>query len=159
MDSKFDAAIHALVSRLGWSYSSKTIADLRERLKAEEFFIDESGEIVSPSGESLGSAVGRLWEEGPPPGAKPGAPFAATGEPTIGGMSKADFESLSPQRQAELKIGAGEPPTPFWLKGRAAPVSVAEITQRTGLSAEDYEKLPVERRLEITDEIKFNRGK
>jgi hypothetical protein len=156
MRNVFTSEILRLVANVGWRYTSETVDDAADRLIAEGFFLDEKGAIVSPSGESFGSAIARVWEEGPAPGATPAPTVAAA--PMPGGLSKADFESLSPLRQAELKMGAGEPPTPFWLKGRAAPVSVAEITQRTGLSAEDFEKLPIERRLEITDEVKFNRG-
>jgi hypothetical protein len=160
MDSKFDGAIYALVSRLGWSYSSKTIADLRERLKAEEFFIDESGAIVSPSGESLGSAVGRLWEEGPPPGANSGASAASTSEDAerarFGGFLKADLPTLSHETRLAVMMGADAPRKvdPYISARPAAPVSIAEITQRTGISAKAFNAMLVDRKLAIEDAVK-----
>jgi hypothetical protein len=158
MSQKFHPAIFKLVNNLGWRYTQKSIADVAAHLEAEGFVFTETGDIVSPSGEFFGAAVGRLWEEGPPAG---DAKAVRAGARHANGLTDADIAAIKdPQRRLEVlaEVEGGCRVVPAWQRGPNAPVTVAEIVQRTGLTAEDFAALPPDRKLQITDEVKFGRN-
>ena len=155
---QFESAIHKLVHGLGWSYTSTTIGNAAQRLIAEGFFIDETGDIASPGGESFGSGIARVWEESPASTGNTVRQVSGTRHPN--GLSDADIAAIKdPFRRAEVQaeVEGGCRVVPAWQRGPNAPVTIGEITQRTGLTAEAFAMLDPTRKLEIESEVKFAR--
>lgn len=156
MSQKFHLPIFNLVNNLGWSYTQKSIADVAAHLEAEGFVFTETDEIVSPSGEFFGAAVGRLWDE-PAPGEKP-APTVVGGFQFSG--PKTIFDAQARERDLTRMLETKQKLSPGGEGARhVAPVSPAEIERATGLSPEAFAKRDPEYKLSIENEIKFNRGK
>ncbi|CAN2534474.1 hypothetical+protein [Methylocapsa aurea] len=158
MSEKFHPAIFKLVNSLGWRYTQKSIADVAAHLEAEGFVFTETDDIVSPSGEFFGAAVGRLWEEGPPAG---GAKAVPAGARHPNGLTDADIAAIKdPQRRLEVlaEVEGGCRVVPSWQRSAARPATIGEIAQRTGLTAEAFAALPPDRKIEIENEVKFARN-
>jgi hypothetical protein len=145
-----------ILSKNGFTFTNKEIDAFAERLEGEQFNMDESGSFWSPSGESLVTAVYRLWAEGAP-AASPTAKGDEGFRESHGGYSEEDFDKLSNwDKHAILEEAKGAPPPP--KDNRPAPVSRAAVIQFSGLSAADYDALPLQRRLELENAVKAQRG-
>jgi hypothetical protein len=138
IDRYLDSEIVSLAIRNGWSYDSKTVTNMRENLKARGFFINEAKEIVSPSDESFGSAIGELWGE-PAPGATT-APTVVVTAPVNSGP-KTIFDAQARERQLVEMIGTQPPASRFKPAGLPP-----------GMSAAEFEALSPEEKMRAADE-------
>jgi hypothetical protein len=124
IDKILDGEIAKLVIGLNWRYDTKTVAAVRENMKAEGFFVAENGDLTSPSGESFGSAVAKWWEE-PAPEEKP-APHVVAVAPVNGGP-KNIFDAQARERQLVDMIGTQPPASRFKPAGLPPGMSAAEF--------------------------------
>ncbi|WP_018264202.1 hypothetical protein [Methylosinus sp. LW4] len=136
----------------------------RERLAeywAVDSFIDEFGVLRSVTGtplkDSLRYALEQKAEAIGAPNAK--TPAAADKRHSIG-ITDSDIAAIKdPQRRLEVlgEVEGGCRVVPSWQRGPARPVTIGEITSRTGLTAEQFAKLDPTRKLEIENEVKHLR--
>jgi hypothetical protein len=134
---------------------------------AEDGFVTEDGVPCAITGTPLADSLRYALEQKAGATAAPNAPAAPATSASedeerkrYGGFTEADFKALPfHQQHAVLEEVAGKSQAVESWRKNNAPVSVGEIVQRTGLSAEAFAALPAERRLEIENEVKFNRSK
>jgi hypothetical protein len=112
---------------------------------------DERGERILPG---VGSFEGEMIRQF--------APVAAPKETIedqrakFSGYTRAEFERLPPDARLRIHGENTAPPTPKW-KEKVPTVSRTDAIQWSGLSGADYDRLPLERRQEIVDQVTFAR--
>jgi len=148
MRNKLTIGAVTLLDALEWPYDNKLLRSFLDRAEAEGLVETGSGDIVSPSGEGLGSILGRLWTG---PTTPLTAPQDAPKPDQYHGFERADWEAMSPERRySEADKG---PATPSWQKS-VPNVTDSMCAAHSGLSLADFQKLALERRLEIEAVVK-----
>ncbi|WP_157096171.1 hypothetical protein [Methylosinus sp. R-45379] len=136
----------------------------RERLAdywSEDSYVDEFGVLRSVNGEALRDSLRYALADKAGSAVAVSTPATGVEKRHSNGLTDADIEAIKdPQRRLEVlaEVEGGCRVVPSWQRGAARPVTVAEITQRTGLTPEDFAALPPDRKLQITDEVKFGRN-
>lgn len=161
-DEQITRSVRTLARVTAQKYPGLTEADILAvaDLHADGAVLHEDGRILTEAGSDMQSLLEFVFASKVGANTELKVAKADDDRARYGGYTEADFKALPfHQQHAVLEEVAGKSQAiESWRKNNA-PVSIGEIVSRTGLSAEDFEALPVERRLEITDEIKFNRGK
>lgn len=146
MRNKLTSETFRLLNLFGWSYTSDRISSVVSRLEAEGVFENGSGEIISPSGETLASALGRLWGESAP--AAQSAPSTEADERAkYDGLTKAEFDGLSAWDRAAIESKVQGP-----LKNESWRKQVAPVPMQPG-----DEKLSAEEKIAKANEVTFRR--
>jgi len=148
MRDKLTISALALLRALGWPADLKNVDSFVDRAVAEGVVETESGDLVTPAGEGIGSLLGRLWDGQTTPSP---APQDTPKSDPHHGYGRADWEGMRPElRYAEADKG---PATPSWQKGVPV-VNDGMCAHHAGLSLADFKALPLERRLELEAIVK-----
>lgn len=128
-------------------------------LHADGAVLHEDGRILTEAGTDMTELLNFVFASKVGANTESKVAKADDDRAKYGGYTEADFKALPfHQQHAILEEVAGKSQAVESWRKNNAPVSVGEIVQRTGLSAEAFAALPVERRLEIESEVKFSRG-
>lgn len=111
----------ALLLRLGWSFTGDQVKAFVDHLEARGFIRNEMGMIISPSGETLGSALATYWDE-PAPNKATEPATEADDRAKYDGLTKAEFDKLSSWDRAAIESKVQGPPQNESWRKRVAPV-------------------------------------